>query len=124
MPVRALARGAKESIFRPMKRSEYGSNSVLRVAEDIVPIGELKAHLSEKVRELQGRQRPFVVTQNGRAAAVLLAPEEFDRLTAQTRFVAAVEEGLADHDAGRVIADDALDRQLDKRFGARRKTAK
>ena len=44
------------------------------VAEDIVPIGELKAHLSEKIRELRDRRRPFVVTQNGKAAAVLMAP--------------------------------------------------
>ena len=89
----------------------------LQIAEDIVPIGELKAHLSEKIRELKGRRRPLVVTQNGKAAAVLLAPEEFDRLTAQARFVAAVQEGLGDLDAGRVIGDDDLGRRLDARFG-------
>ena len=75
---------------------------MLKVAEDIVPIGELKAHLSEKIRDLKGRRRPLVVTQNGKAAAVMLAPEEFDRLTAQARFVAAVQKGLSDVSAGRV----------------------
>jgi Sigma-54 interaction domain len=81
-------------------------------------IGELKAHLSERIRDLRGRgaftgavtrregrfkqadggtllldevseipkatqvkllRRPLVVTQNGKAAAVLLSPEEFDQ---------------------------------------------
>lgn len=89
-----------------------------------MPIGELKAHLSEKIRELRGRRRPFVVTQNGRAAAVLLAPEEFDRLTAQARFVTSVREGLEDHDAGRVVTEKELGRRLDARFGTLPKTKK
>lgn len=101
-----------------MNRSENGAGLQLQVSEDIVPIGELKAHLSEKIRDLRGRKRPLVVTQNGKAAAVLLAPEEFDRLSAQARFVAAVNEGLADLDAGRVISDDEVGRRLDARFGA------
>jgi prevent-host-death family protein len=50
----------------------------------------VKAHLSERIRELRGSRRPLVVTQNGKAAAVLLAPEEFDRLTNEASLVAAV----------------------------------
>jgi prevent-host-death family protein len=107
-----------------MNRSDKGLASVLQVAEDILPIGELKAHLSEKIRELRDRRRPFVVTQNGKAAAVLLAPEEFDRLTSQARFVAAVQEGLDDEAAGRVIGHDELGRRLDARFGTLSKTTK
>ncbi len=101
-----------------MNRSELGPVGALRVAEDIVPIGELKAHLSEKIRELRGQGRPFVVTQNGKAAAVLLAPDEFDRLTAQARFVAAVREGIDAHEAGRVVGHEELGRRLGARFGA------
>lgn len=89
-----------------------------------MPIGELKAHLSERIRELKGRGRPLVVTQNGKAAAVMLAPEEFDRLMAQAHFVAAVQEGLGDLDAGRVVSDDDLTRRLDARFGSLSKSAK
>jgi prevent-host-death family protein len=101
-----------------MSRPKNGPVSALHVAEDIIPIGELKAHLSERIRELRGRQRPFVVTQNGKAAAVLLAPEEFDRLTAQARFIAAVQEGLDDYEEGRVVSHDEVGRRLDARFGA------
>ena len=100
-----------------MNGSENSPMFALQVADDIVPIGELKTHLSEKIRELRGRRRPLVVTQNGKAAAVMLAPEEFDRLATQARFVAAVQDGLADLDAGRVISDEDLGRRLDARFG-------
>ncbi len=100
-----------------MDRSKNSPVFALQVAEDIVPIGEFKAHLSERIRELKGRRRPIVVTQNGKAAAVLLSPEEFDRLTTQARFGAAVHDGLADLDAGRVLGDEDLGRRLDARFG-------
>ncbi len=101
-----------------MNRSNNGPNSALQVAEDIVPIGELKAHLSERIRDLRGCGRPLVVTQNGKAAAVLLAPEEFDRLTNQARFIAAMQEGFDDLEAGRVISHEELGHRLDARFGA------
>ncbi|MCC7542702.1 MAG: type II toxin-antitoxin system Phd/YefM family antitoxin [Deltaproteobacteria bacterium] len=107
-----------------MNRSVNSPTSVLQVAEDIVPIGELKAHLSEKIRALKGTRRPLVVTQNGKAAAVMLAPEVFDRLTTQARFVAAVQDGLTDLDAGRVVTDEGLGRRLDARFGALSKATK
>ena len=107
-----------------MDRPDRRPDTTVRVAEDIVPIGELKAHLSERIRDLRGRRRPLIVTQNGKAAAVLLAPEEFDRLTTQARFVAAVQEGLADLSAGRVIDDDEMGRLLDARFGQLTKSKK
>ena len=100
-----------------MYRSNHGSESVLRVAEDIVPIAEFKAHLSERIRDLRTHGRPLVVTQNGKAAAVLLTPEEFDRLRNQARFVAAVQDGADDLAAGRVVSDEELGRRLDARFG-------
>lgn len=99
-----------------MSRSKNGA-VVLQVAEDIVPIGELKAHLSERIRDLRGRRRPLVVTQNGKAAAVLLSPEEFDRLTSQAGFVAAVHEGLEQADVGKVVEHDEVGKILDARFG-------
>jgi predicted transcriptional regulator len=48
----------------------------------------------------------------------MLAPAEFDRLTNQAQFVTAVQEGLADLDAKRVVTHDELGRQLDARLGA------
>jgi len=99
-----------------MSGSKYES-SAWQVADDIVPIAELKAHLSERIRALRGRRRPLVITQNGRAAAVLLSPSEFDRLTLQARFVAAVREGIDQANAGRVVEHDEVGEILDARFG-------
>jgi prevent-host-death family protein len=89
----------------------------LQISEDIFPIGEFKTHASRVIRRLHTTKRPFVITQNGKPAAVLLTPEEFDRLNEHAQFLDAVDEGLRDSAAGRVTDDTELTRELDKRFG-------
>jgi len=85
----------------------------LHISEDILAIGEVKAQLSRVLRQLHETRRPIVVTQNGRPAAVLITPDEFDRLRELDQFLDAVHEGLADSEAGRVIDDAALTTELD-----------
>lgn len=72
----------------------------IRIHDDIVPIGEFKTHASRIVRGLRETGRPVVITQHGKAAGVLISPEAFDRFTERERFLAAVEEGLAESEAG------------------------
>jgi prevent-host-death family protein len=89
----------------------------LQLTEDILPIGEFKAQASRVLRQLRSSQRPVVITQNGRPAAVLITPEEFDRIREHERFMSAVREGLADAEAGRLVDDEELDSYFDERFG-------
>jgi prevent-host-death family protein len=88
------------------------------LSEDVLPIGEFKTQASRVLRKLRQSQRPVVITQNGKPAAVLITPEEFDQMRERDRFVAAVREGLADSKAGRVLEDDEVERILDERFGS------
>jgi prevent-host-death family protein len=82
----------------PTYRAESRS---FQTAEDIIPIAELKANMSEIVRGLDDRPRPLVVTLNGKPAAVVMSPREYDLLSYRSRFVDAVNEGMADVQAGR-----------------------
>jgi len=88
----------------------------LQVSEDILPLGVFKAHASQVLHKLREVQRPLVITQHGKPVAVLLTPEAFDRLAAYDRFLEAVQEGLADAEAGHVVADQALTSELDAAF--------
>ena len=65
-----------------------------KVTEDIVPIGEFKTHASEFLRRMHNSGRPMVITQNGRAAAVVLTPEDFDELGYREFVKAKVRAGL------------------------------
>ncbi len=100
----------------PRTPYEPGSRT-FQVAEDIIPIAELKAKLSEVVRGLDARPRPLVITLNGKPAAVVMSPREYDRLTYHQRFIAAVNEGLADESAGRFYTTDEVRARMKARFG-------
>lgn len=91
----------------------------VRVSENFVPVSEFKAQAAEWLRKLAETGAPVVVTQNGKPAGVLLSPRAFDELTDQARFVAAVNEGLADAEAGRLHAHAEVAKRMKARFGGK-----
>jgi prevent-host-death family protein len=84
----------------------------LRVSEDVVPVGQFKAQAKKWLARAAETGQPLVITQNGRPAGVLLSPAEFDRLVERYQFVRAVEEGIGEADAGRLIDGEALRARL------------
>jgi prevent-host-death family protein len=89
----------------------------LRVSEDIVPLSEFKAHASEWLKKIAQTGAPIVITQNGRAAAVLVSPGEFDALTERGRLLQAVAEGIADADRGRLTDHESMVAEMISRYG-------
>jgi len=75
----------------------------LRIAEGIVPLGEFKSKAAAYLRSLKGGAGPMVITQNGRPAAVVMAPAAYDRLQERQQYLEAVAAGLSDAVAGRVV---------------------
>lgn len=93
----------------------------VRISENFVPISEFKAQAADWLRKIGETGAPLVVTQNGRPAGVVLSPEAFDALTEQARFVAAMGQGLADAEAGRVHDHAAVKARMKARFGGKGK---
>lgn len=89
----------------------------LRVATDIVPLSDFKARASELLKRLAETGAPIVITQNGRAAGVLLSPAEFDALTDRIRFVDAVAKGLEDAEFGKVVTHESMVAEVQTRYG-------
>jgi prevent-host-death family protein len=85
---------------------------ILRVSEDVVPVGQFKAQAKKWLARTAETGQPLVITQNGRPAAVMLSPAEYDRLTERERFFRSVEAGLADAEAGRTHTTDEVRRRL------------
>ena len=89
---------------------------ILRVAEDIVPLSDFKARASELLKKISKTGAPIIITQNGRAAGVLLSPAEFDVLTERARFVNAVAEGIADIESNRVVDHQSMVAEVAARY--------
>ena len=93
--------------------------------DDIRPISELKSHTAELVDEVERDRRPLMITQDGRARAVLLDAATWDQLQrslAMLRIVAHAEE---DFEAGRMAPtkDAFASARKAVRVKARRKRA-
>jgi prevent-host-death family protein len=88
--------------------------SNLQISEDILPLGQFKTHASQLLKSINRSNRSIVITQNGKPAAVVLSPGEFDWLNTQAEFIFAVQQGLNDDQTGRVINDDVLDAVLER----------
>ena len=89
----------------------------LRVSENIVPVSDFKAQAADWLRRLVESSEPVVITQNGKAAGVLLSPAAYDELTERFRFMNSVERGLADVEAGRVTPHEHVVAEMHRRFG-------
>ena len=87
----------------------------IKVAEDIVPVGEFKGQAARWLRHAAETGQPVVITQNGKPAGVLVSPTEYDRLIERERFLESVALGLADAEAGRTMDTKELLRRLDER---------
>jgi antitoxin YefM len=92
----------------------------IQLSKDVVPIGEFKAQAASWLEHVRNSGHPIVITQNGKPAGVLLSPAEFDRIQYKEAFLASIDKGVAELDAGQGIETDELERRLE----VRRKTQK
>jgi prevent-host-death family protein len=85
---------------------------------DIIPITDLRQHAAAALRRVRTSKRPVVITQRGRAAAVMLSVEAYERAEHEREILRLLARGEreiaagAGHDLDSVLAEaDAL---LDK----------
>ena len=80
----------------------------IRIANDIIPLGEFKSGISSCLKKVQTTGHPLIITQNGRPAGVLLSPEEYDNLVYSKQFIESVEKGLRAAESGEVYSADEV----------------
>ncbi len=54
--------------------------TIIMVMEKTLPLANVKAHLSEIVDQVESGHDRVIVTRNGRAAAVILSPDDLEAL--------------------------------------------
>ena len=54
--------------------------TIIVVMSETLPLAEIKAHLSEIVDRVEEHHERVTLTRNGRAAAVLISPEDLEAL--------------------------------------------
>ncbi len=93
---------------------------VLNISTDIVPLGEFRTAISKWLKSIKNTGQPLVITQNGKPAGVLLAPEEYDDLIYTKRFIESVSRGISEADRGETYSTKELRSELSKSRKSRR----
>jgi prevent-host-death family protein len=116
--IRALA-CSPENRYRTILRPRSLLMRPVRVSEDIVPVSDFKAQAADWLKRVASTGQPVVITQNGKAAGVLVSPAEFDRLSERVRLLEAIDAGLADEKAGRLVSHEAVVAEMKRRAAKR-----
>lgn len=76
-----------------------------RLAEDLIPVNEFRTNLASWLNRPAETGRPLVVTQRGKAAAVVVSPSMLDEIAERGELVQQVLRGLREVAAGEVVDD-------------------
>lgn len=87
----------------------------------IKPISYFKANAAEMLRELRETGQPYVLTQNGEAAAVLMDAKEYDKLQDQLVMLQILKISEQQYLAGLGRPLEGLKELLDKHHARRKK---
>jgi prevent-host-death family protein len=95
----------------------------MRYATSIEPITVLKTKSAELVRRTRRSGEPIIITQNGRAAAVLQDVETFERQRRALLLLRFLAEGQRQLNQGRGVTADRAARRLRRRIAGLRRAA-
>jgi prevent-host-death family protein len=73
----------------------------MRLSEAIKPISYLKSHAAEIINHFEENSTPVIITQNGRAKAVLQDIREYEEMQESITMLKLLLIGKADIEAGR-----------------------
>lgn len=86
------------------------------LAEDIISVSEFRKRTSSWLQEIRSKRRLVVLTQNGRSAAIVLAPETFERIQYERDLFAAIARGEKEIEKGMGIPHEQVFKNLFNRL--------
>ena len=83
-----------------------------RPSEDIRPVTEFRANASAVLDQLEATQRPVILTQHGRSAAVLLGVQAYEALLEEVALLRDIKTGETQVARGQVRSHAAVAKRL------------
>jgi prevent-host-death family protein len=87
----------------------------------IKPISYFKANAAEMLRELRETGQPYVLTQNGEAAAVLMDAHEYDKLQRTLTMLQIMKISEEQYRRGEGQSIESAKKRIEDKRAARRK---
>lgn len=88
---------------------------------DIEPVTTLRRDAASLIARAREKSSPIVITQNGRATAVLVDVASYERQRKAMLLLKIIAQGERDYAAGRTHTLEEVERYFDRRLGRRKK---
>jgi len=86
----------------------------LKATEDLVPITDLRQNSARILSRLRSERRPVIIMQRGRSAAVMERVEDYEQRLERLELLEAIVRGLQASQAGNVVSNEQVMRELRK----------
>jgi prevent-host-death family protein len=74
--------------------------------KNILPLTDFRNQMKKYLKELEVSQKPIILTQHGKSAAVLLSAEAFQKMQDEIEFLKKIAHGLDDYKQGHIYSAD------------------
>lgn len=92
----------------------------MKLSRDIQSLSVFKRDSAKFIKQLKKTGEPMVLTVNGKAAAVVMDPDRYEKFLIEKEYndtIAAIRRGLADVKAGRVTDAEIVFEEFEKKHG-------
>jgi prevent-host-death family protein len=87
---------------------------MINLVEDIKPISYVKAHTADVLKQIEEKNNPVVITQNGEARAVLMNVNYYQNIMDAINLLKLLSIGENDIKCGRILSEEEMDKRIEK----------
>jgi len=85
---------------------------MLDLVQDIKPISYVKSHTAEVMKQIQEKNNPIVITQNGEAKAVLMDVKQYQGIIDTINLIKIIAIGENDIKNNRIYTQEQVDEKI------------
>jgi prevent-host-death family protein len=86
---------------------------MINLLKDIKPISYVKAHTADVLKQIEEKNNPVVITQNGEARAVLMNVHYYQNIMDSINLLKILSIGENDIKNGRTISEEEMDKRIE-----------
>ena len=85
---------------------------MLNLMQDIKPISYVKSHTADVMRQVEEKNNPIVITQNGQAKAVLMAVKQYQNIIDTINLLKIISIGENDIKNNRIYTHEQVKEKI------------
>ncbi|MDR1148340.1 MAG: type II toxin-antitoxin system Phd/YefM family antitoxin [Spirochaetaceae bacterium] len=87
---------------------------MINLVKDIKPVSYVRAHTDDVLKQIDEKNNPMLITQNGEARAVLMNVNYYQNIMDAINLLKILSIGENDIKNGNIISEEEMDKKIDR----------